>query len=34
METLMRFKRRGPPANWKERAADLLAGIKADINVE
>jgi hypothetical protein len=31
----MRFKRRGPPANWKEVAADLLAGMKgADIIVE
>lgn len=29
METLMRFNRRGPPAKWKEMAADLLAGMKA-----
>jgi hypothetical protein len=29
METLMRFNRRGPPANWKERAAILLTGMKA-----
>jgi len=29
METLMRFKRRSQPANWKEIAADLLAGMKA-----
>jgi hypothetical protein len=28
METLMRFNRRGPPANWKERAAILLTGMK------
>ena len=28
METVMRFNRRGPPANWKEMAADLLAGMK------
>ena len=29
MESLMRFNRRGPPDNWKEKATDLLAGIKA-----
>jgi hypothetical protein len=29
METLMLFNRRGPPANWKEMATDLLAGMKA-----
>lgn len=29
MEILMLFNRRGPPANWKELAIDLLAGIKA-----
>ena len=29
METLMRFKRRGPPQDWKERAAILLTGMKA-----
>lgn len=29
METLMRFNRRGPPANWKQRAAILLTGMKA-----
>jgi hypothetical protein len=29
METLMRFNRRGPPANWKEMAAILLTGMKA-----
>jgi hypothetical protein len=35
METLMRFNRRGPPVNWKEMAADLLAATKAlDITVE
>jgi Putative transposase/Transposase zinc-binding domain len=28
METLMRFNRRGPPSNWKEMAADLLAAMK------
>lgn len=28
METLMRFNRRGPPENWKEMAADLLAAMK------
>jgi hypothetical protein len=27
MQTVMRFKRRGPPADWKELAADLLACI-------
>lgn len=27
METLMRFKRRGPPVDWKEIATDLLASI-------
>ncbi|HUP14426.1 MAG TPA: transposase, partial [Niastella sp.] len=32
METLMRFNRRGPPDNWKEKAAILLTGIKA-VNV-
>ncbi len=25
MESLMRFNRRGPPADWKEQAADMLA---------
>jgi hypothetical protein len=35
METLMCFNRRGPPADWKERAAGLLAGMKAlEITVE
>ena len=35
METLMRFNRRGPPDNWKEMAADLLAGMKAlEVTVE
>jgi hypothetical protein len=29
METLMRFNRRGPPDNWKEKATDLSAGMKA-----
>ncbi len=24
METIMRFTRRGPPADWKQLAADLL----------
>jgi hypothetical protein len=33
METLMRFNRRGPPANWKELATDLLAAMKA-LNIE
>lgn len=28
METVMRFNRRGPPADWKEMATDLLACIK------
>ncbi len=27
MQTVMRFNRRGPPADWKELAADLLASI-------
>lgn len=27
METVMRFNRRGPPADWKELAADLLASV-------
>ena len=35
METLMRFNRRGPPENWREMAANLLAGMKAlDITVQ
>ncbi len=35
METLMRFNRRGPPANWKKLAADLLEGMKAlEVTVE
>jgi hypothetical protein len=35
METLMRFNRRGPPANWKEMAVELLAAMKViDITVE
>ena len=29
METLLRFKRRGPAVRWKEMATDLLAAIKA-----
>lgn len=28
METVMQFRRRGPPADWKELASDLLASIK------
>ncbi len=29
MQTLMTYNMRGPPANWKEIAADLLAAMKA-----
>ena len=28
MQTVMRFNRRGPPADWKEPAADLLTSIR------
>ena len=28
METVMRFNRRGPPAQWKEMALDLMESIK------
>ncbi len=30
METVMRFRRRGPPADWKEMATDLLASISTE----
>ena len=30
METVMRFRRRGPPVDWKELAIDLLACISAE----
>jgi hypothetical protein len=30
METVMRFRRRGPPMDWKELATDLLACISAE----
>ncbi len=30
MEKLMRFKRRGPPEDWKKKAANLLTGIKTE----